>query len=447
MDQTKTPKLKKTIRYRPKSYVIKSSDNVEFKFDQGITKRWDYFEDRLEFIEDLSEKNSKRFEPFDVRWNSKVVAKFQMLDNMIADINKGFDGSDPLIYNEIEPIARFMSPTDCYWEIFCLRDDLDVVPTGMTLTEKQKLIHDYKVRLGKAARLHKMPLWFATDMFLVKNDPVLSHNNFNLCFDPIYRLGDVEIKHPTERCTLSEITWLNLTTYIVYTAWVKNSYSRLKESPGQYIDWTFCGEWEKIGDNYKMLSENCKLEDLMENRTVSDLKLYALGGPSTYYCQTGRKLISAHEIYQICKADRDFIYARGVAGRKFDKEYTRLSFWQSHEWIARIIGIDHDLVYRYILEQNGLEWFVPPKYRPRRSWPCLTDIYAAVYAYTNRIIIQKYVRENCGLKRTDLRPLANDFREQLGSDALIAIQAILKTYLNRSLHSKALGKINTFCQL
>jgi hypothetical protein len=463
-----------------RTYVLRSSDRIDFRFDIKVKTRWDLFEDILEL--DLS---LKRFDPIEIPWKSDMVAKFQALDNMVACEASGVTKRDPLLYSEMEPIARYMSPTSCYWELFCWRPELDkMFDSG----------YDHKVRLGREARQHAMPTWFNVDF----GDNLyfglcLFHQNFNLAEDPIYESGNIEfpktlleplddkrsnpkqcvdersnpkqyvdgrsnpkqcvdkdilqtamMNHDdatTNSYSLLDIEWLNLATYIVYAAWVQNSY-KSTESPIRFIDWSWCNRWRDIGENYINLMQSHITHNLVCNRKLAYRETYVLAGsqpPPT----------AKHKLYQLSHTqlspeDKTFVY-NIIARTHLAAGSGKYSIFSRHVSSPKCNGYD-------ILRFVGLNFFTPLtplNFRVYESgaMDMGADPFSVLYGTTNYKIIKTYVDSNSEIKPEKLLHLITKIKSELGVDALNAIKAILTCYVSLFTDKTIPSSAIAFCQM
>jgi hypothetical protein len=441
----------KTLCERP-CYALKSIDGIVFKFDLSAKTRWDLFEDILEL-----DPNMKRFDTIDVQWNSDIVEKFQALDNLInvvsSDTCRIFERK-PLLYSELEQIARYMSPVSCYWELFCWRPELDQMPD---------FGYDYKVRLGREARQHAMPIWFVLGPNAQKClSPFTLHNNFNLANDPIYQ-GNVEFSKEivnvllkenlkygdvvtammnsddvtTDSYNLLDIEWLNLATYIAYAAWVQNSYKH-DELPIRFIDWTWCGRWRDIGENYsKLVLTDCTKHNLVFNKRISTHTTYVLAGsfppltPSSASYQQGATL-------KLSPEDKIFVYNLVAKTHSAAKSLKQVRLFS---------GVTSDRSYD-MLCAVGLTYFAPKMYRDSYFRTFDMDPFTLLYKLENEAITFKYVIYEEIYPR-DCAEIYAEFNDKFGADAVLAIKSILKCYAKMvsDEHILRMKSVNTFCEL
>jgi hypothetical protein len=449
-------KKKSKILYRPRTYVLRSSDKIEFKFEQSANRRWDLFEDILELNLEL-----KRFDPIDIPFDSDIVTKFRDLDNMIANEASNSTEREPLIYMEMEPIARYMSPANCYWELFCWHPELD---------QMTDFGYSYKVRLGREARQHAMPRWFVTTP---ATDPFLFHKNFNLRRDPVYvhkdqPFGKDSIETETHKrnlvltpvgsretammnsdddtstsFTLLDIEWLNLATYIVYAAWVQNSYKQSNpELPIRFIDWTWCGKWREIGENYTKLAHKVSCHDLTHDKPLTYCDTFILAGsipdPGIVLAaglelppDPMANLSLPNHVHDLRSAgDETFIYNKVVNIQ------------------PSLMQMFHDSAGYNILLQTGLDAF--PPIEDRKIWYShshIESVFMSVYAFMNHEIIHRYANDEGIIPRRNLRCISDEIKTKFGANALHTIKTILRYYRATSKCKSKLHKINTFCQL
>jgi hypothetical protein len=221
-------------------------------FKYRVTRQ--YLGSRWTLLSDIMGSHVRDLEPVKIPFTNVELLAFLDLNEQMDFSKKIRNTTKPIYHSTVNGIARFFSPIDSHWEMFCL-----------------KIADSYEqcIKLGKRLRSRTMPPWFQYNHTF--------HNNFNLRYDPIYMESD-----PTLRKKYLKIGWLNLATYLIWNAWVKSSYSDHVEL--HHIDWSATMLSESfLGDNWRILKYDVTYEDLLNPNIGLHSETMLLTGSKSIY--------------------------------------------------------------------------------------------------------------------------------------------------------------------